>query len=650
MQHRVVIETAFIVAKTRVAPIKLTTIPRLELQAALIGSRLAATIIAEHTIKPNRIVMWTDSRTVLCWLRSSNSRFRLYVTRRVGEILENTGVSDWKWVPTKQNVADIGTRLTSTCNFNVEDWWYSGPSFVCQPESYWPTENQSFITDEEVIDQTFAIIQSACMLQFERMSTVMKCIRVIAWVRRFCHNARASNTKRQGELDAGEINSAYVTCIRLVQTESFGDDFAKIKTKLPLRSDTKLKRLCPIIDENKLMRVGGRLNEFVDGNYDFKKPIILDGKHQFSYLLILKAHVECHHQNDATVLNELRQRYWIVGVKRALKKIKFECVVCRNRKAKPEQQLMGQLPRSRFQVGMPPFSHTGVDYFGPIDVVIGRRHEKRYGALFTCMTCRAVHIEVAGSLSADSFIMAFRRFAARRGQPIKMYSDNGTNFRGAYTELNQSMKNVLANEGIQWSFIPPMSPHFGGCWERMVGSVKSCLATTLLTKVPTEELLTTLLADVEHTLNSRPLTDVPLDNLDDDAITHNHLLLGRSSKIAPFGEFEIKDVQLRKQWRASQRLADMFWSLWVKSYLPSLTLRSKWHKIGRKLAIGDLVLMADSNQPRNSWPKGLIVQTYPGKDGEVRAVDIRTSSGNFKRPVHKVCLLEVAQLDSPHTK
>lgn len=637
------IETAFIVAKARVVPLKPTTIPRLELQAALIGSRLAATIVAEHTFKPNQIVMWTDSRTVLCWLRSNNGRFKQYVASRVGEILECTNVSSWRWVSTKQNVADVGTRMSSDCGFEPDNWWYTGPIFIRRPESEWPVEVLSSNTDEEVIHHTFALIESVPLFKFERMSSAMKCVRVLGYVRRFCQNARSAGGRRTGALDAEEINFAQTLCIRLTQKESFGDDVEKLLNKLPLRNDSKLKKLCPFVDADNLLRIGSRLQNFADADDNSKSPIILEGKHQYCQLLVLKAHVHCHHQNDATVLNELRQKYWILGAKRAVKKVKFGCIICRNRKAKPDQQLMGQLPVARFQIGMPPFAHTGVDYFGPLNVVIGRRHEKRYGALFTCMTCRAVHIELASSLSTDSFIMAFRRFVARRGQPKVMYSDNGTNFRGAYAELNQSMKSILGNDGIKWKFIPPMSPHFGGCWERMVRSVKSCLAITLSTKVPTEELLLTLLTEVEHTLNSRPLTDVPLEHIDDDAITPNHLLMGRSSGMVPFGEFNENDVHLRKQWRASQRLADMFWALWVKSYLPSLTLRSKWHKVGRKLAVNDLVLVADSNQPRDSWPKGLVVQTYPGKDGEVRAVDIRTTHGILKRPVHKVCLLEMAQ-------
>lgn len=318
---------------------------------------------------------------------------------------------------------------------------------------------------------------------------------------------------------------------------------------------------------------------------------------------------------------------------------------------------MGQLPKVRLEYGVHPFTYTGVDYFGPINVVVGRRNEKRYGVLFTCMTCRALHLEVAASLTTDSFLMALRRFVSRRGSPKELFSDNGTNLRGADAELTKAVEaldnNVIqrsaSSKNIKWNFIPPVSPHFGGCWERMVRSVKSSLAVTLTMKKPTDEMLHTLLVEIEHVINSRPLTDVPLNHTDEDVITPNHLLIGRSSNVAPMGKFDDSDLILRKQWRASQRLADVFWKQWVKLYLSSLTLRSKWHTQGRKLSVGDVVLIADSNEPRNTWPKGIITKVYPGTDGIVRVVDVHTSTGVYKRPVHKICQLRIS-MNSPDQK
>lgn len=185
---------------------------------------------------------------------------------------------------------------------------------------------------------------------------------------------------------------------------------------------------------------------------------------------------------------------------------------------------MGQLPRVRLEYGVPPFTRTGVDYFGPIEVAVGRRREKRYGVLFTCMTSRAVHIDVAASLTTYSFLMAWRRFVARRGVPKEMLSDNGTNFREADAEMAKSIKDLdneavraeAASQGMAWSFIPPGSPHFGGCWERLVRSIKASLAVTLKNRrTSSDELLHTLLVEAEQVVNSRQLTEVPLDHVGD---------------------------------------------------------------------------------------------------------------------------------------
>lgn len=646
------IEVAFVVAKARVAPLKTSTIPRLELQAALIGSRIAGSIVAEHEVKPHRIVMWSDSRTVLAWVRAEDRRFRQYVSQRVGEILENTNKSSWRWVPTQQNVADDATRMNSSISFELDGRWYSGPSFLRKSEHEWPVE-----TVKEASDTDMETIQTVCVIdipsstfKFERYSSLIRLVRVAAWMMRFIERLRTKTSMYTGELSVSELKRGEEMCLKAVQRECFSEEVRLVSAGEPLEKRSRLFRLCPRLGSEKLLRVGGRLDR-LDADENYKNPIIIDGCHRFCVLLLRKFHNRYNHQNDNTVLNEIRQTYWVIGARRELKRLKQTCPECIIRRASPELQLMGQLPRVRLEYGFPPFTRTGVDYFGPIEVAVGRRREKRYGVLFTCMASRAVHIDVAASMSTDSFLMAWRRFVSRRGVPKEMLSDNGTNFRGADAEMAKSIKEldndairaVAASRGMSWSFIPPGSPHFGGCWERLVRSIKSSLSVTLKNRrPPSDELLHTLLVEAENVVNSRPLTELPLDHSGDDVITPNHLLIGRSSADAPIGKFTDQDLLLRKQWRAAQRLADVFWSTWVRSYLPTLTLRPKWHKLGRKLSVGDVVLVADGNEARNSWPRGIIDQIHPGADGVVRVVDVRLASGTIRRPVHKICLLVVA--------
>jgi len=213
-----------------------------------------------------------------------------------------------------------------------------------------------------------------------------------------------------------------------------------------------------------------------------------------------------------------------------------------------------------------------MDYFGPMEVTIGRRREKRYGVLFTCLSTRAIHLEIAPSLTTDSAINAIRRMANRRGTPKEIYSDNGTNLRGADKELQKALKGLdqngirreLTTTKIDWHFIPPAAPHLGGSWERMVRSVKTSLRAVLNEKAPKEDDLATLFTEAENLVNSRPLTRVSDDPDDDECLTPNHFLIGSSGSSQPPGTFNDRDLSIKARWKYSQRLADHFWKRWLK--------------------------------------------------------------------------------------
>jgi len=215
--------------------------------------------------------------------------------------------------------------------------------------------------------------------------------------------------------------------------------------------------------------------------------------------------------------------------------------MCKNHRAKPVLPEMGVLPKFRVQGFVRAFTHTGVDYFGPMEITVGRRREKRYGVLFTCMTTRAIHLALAASVTTDSCIIAIQRMTARRGFPSEMYLDNGTNFRGADKELRNSMKEIneetikltLGLKGINWHFNPPGASHMGGCLERLIQSVKTALSITLKERAPKEEILFTLMLEAESQVNSRPLTHVSVDPNDPESLTPNHFLIGASSPAQP---------------------------------------------------------------------------------------------------------------------
>ena len=343
--------------------------------------------------------------------------------------------------------------------------------------------------------------------------------------------------------------------------------------------------------------------------------------------IITDYHVRLAHAGSEHVLASLRQRFWIVKAKSAIRHIIHSCLTCKKKTVKPAIPVMSALPSVRLGLRSPVFTNTGVDYFGPMTVRRGRSTEKHWDCLFTFLTTRAVHLELAGSLNTDAFLLALRRFVARRGSPKCLVSDNGTNFLGAAKELQECIcswnqehiSQHLAQKEIQWKFNPPSAPHFGGVWERLIRSTKTILRTILGTQCVGSDTLNTLLTEVEAILNSRPLTPASEDSDDLEAITPNHFLLGRASPSLPPGVFFDSDLCSRKRWRQAQIMADHFWRRFVREYLPRITSRPKWNQETRPLQENDLVLVIEDNTPRGHWPLGRVVQPLPGRDQHTRA-------------------------------
>ena len=219
------------------------------------------------------------------------------------------------------------------------------------------------------------------------------------------------------------------------------------------------------------------------------------------------------------------------------------------------EQMMGNLPKERVDASKPPFTFVGIDYFGPMNVKYKRGTMKRYGCIFTCLTTRAVHIEVAHSLDSDSFLMALHRFMARRGKPQKLFSDNGTNFVAAERELaeeiravnSQKLRKELVLEAIEWSFNPPHAPHMGGAWERLIRSVKDILRHLVGDRLLTDEELTSFMCEAERIMNDRPLTRMGSDAHDPTHLTPNHLLLLRENCAS-----NTESNHVRRRWQIIQ--------------------------------------------------------------------------------------------------
>ena len=353
------------------------------------------------------------------------------------------------------------------------------------------------------------------------------------------------------------------------------------------------------------------------------------------------------HSGREYVISLAREKFWIVNASSVVRKVLSKCFSCQRRQGPFCEQKMADLPVDRVTPGQPPFTSVGIDCFGPLQVRRGRSLVKRYGVIFTCLSIRAVHIEVAHSLETDSFLMALRRFIARRGQVKEIRSDNGTNFTGGERELRESINawnhnkihEALLQKGIKWNFNPPYGSHYGGVWERCIRTTRKVLRALLQTQTVDDEGLVTLLCEVESIINGRPITTVSGDPNDPEPLTPNHLLLLRSEPQIPPGLFQKEDSFSRRRWRQVQYLADIFWKRWSKEYLPLLQSRQKWTTIRKNLAVGDIVLVSAENSPRNSWPLGRVVEVFADKKGLVRRTRVKVKGAVLERPIDKLCLL-----------
>lgn len=280
---------------------------------------------------------------------------------------------------------------------------------------------------------------------------------------------------------------------------------------------------------------------------------------------------------------------------------------------------------------MAPFTHTGVDYFGPIEVAVGRRREKRWVALFTCMTTRAVYLELAYSASGESCVAAIESLVARRGMPMNFYSDNGTCFVAA-------AKTYVGPFGRRpkWHFIPPKAPHMGGAWERLVGVVKAALAAMEMARVPTEQTLRRCLCMAERLVNSRPLTEIPVDPDEEECLTPNHFIFGTSNGIKLDLELEEFDESTAVQeW---DKIVNGFWKRWLSEYLPTISLRAKWSKRTKAVAVDDVVFMCDDEDHRRGWSRAKVTHIKLDPESEqVRSVIVQTADGKrYTRPACKI--------------
>ena len=500
---------------------------------------------------------------------------------------------------------------------------------------------------------------------FKRYSTLRKLQTSAAWLLRLRQvlNTKPKQKLAKDPLTSPELDRALLHLVRAAQWAGFPELMQALSAQKSAgaphakQQQRSMRVLLPFVDEYGLLRVGGRLKR-AGLPYEQTHPLILPRRHELTGLLVHHHHQKGMHRGFNFVLAQLRQRFWVIGGTGTVRHYLAACIRCRHNRAPLGSQQMAPLPASRFQTGHPAFTYTAVDYFGPLHVKVKRSTVKRWGCLMTCLTTRAVHLEVAHCLETDSFLMAFRRFAATYPSVKEMLSDNGTNFVGADHDLKkefseaikfQDLAHGLRNDSVdfRWKFNPPAVSHQGGVFERMIGLVRSCLRQTMRDisyRTPSDESLLTMMKGIEGVLNLRPLLPAGVDPGSFDVLTPAKILRPGTPAVPPVSREFTSSDSLKQGYRSSQWHVDEFWRRFSTRYIPMLQKRTKWLQPQRNFRVNDLVLLQDKNAPRYQWRLALVESVQPNQaDGRVRRVTLKLAKGQrLRRDVRSICLLEAS--------
>lgn len=618
-----------VAAKARVVPPDKMTIPRIELLAAVVAVRLVKSLNFPENVP---VSFWTDSSVALAWITNSVP-WKTWVGNRVTEIRALSSIDQWGHVEGIHNPADLPSR---GCDFKVlnEKDWVSGPKWLRRDADLWPCRKGTVECPPEALEEERVVMVT---IQDEPFSSKLLSVfseynsiwRMVAYMLRFVRNARKPGVRKEGlrdKLTVDELNEAEKVIFRTIQKEWNPLDRAKCETSLQL-----------VDDSDGLIRIETRLI-LLDADDEFKRPVVLFD-HPLVHCLIKFLHLENCHAGVGTILTIIRARFWLLKGRSVVKKVVSKCVVCKRYSTKNVTQESAPLPRERIEK-CPAFTVVGVDLTGPLTL---KGKQKGWIVLYTCAVYRAVHLELVTSLSTEAFMMSFRRFIARRGRPTVMWSDRGTNFTGMVSLIGSlnwdQIVDATSKKKIDWRFNPPAAPWWGGWWERLIGVVKLSIRKVIGRAYLSYEELLTVLADVESTVNSRPLTYVPTDSNELKPLTP-WLFLGETEK-PKFEDLDAVDsVSLLKRVQYVQNVRNALRVRFQEEYLGALASRPQ-HARG-EVKVGDLVLVHSEGKKRVLWPMGKILEVMKGKDSKVRVVRVLVQGNELIRPVERIYPLEIS--------
>lgn len=638
--------SVLVAAKNRVSPLKVLSIVRLELSAAVIAKRLAEFLEKETRFKIKQRYFFVDSKVVKSMICKESHAFNTFVAVRLGEIHRYTNPKEWFWLDGAINIADWITRGKTPSELDENSQWQRGPSFLSKPEEEWPINADIIVGNlpEENKVVTIANVQIEKksienVVDISRYSKYLRLIYVTARIISVFKHTPKPSLKNMFKFPADTINDAEMLWVTEAQ-------------KLLREGLTKgrYKKLNPQMRDDGIVIVKGRLEAWFNDNYNTTGLILLPHNHILSRLYAEYIHNAAHLGKASTVC-KIRDRFWILKLPSLVASIRNKCVTCKKLNAKLQEQIMAQVPLHRLKP-MPAFYYTYIDIFGPFKIrgmVNKRRTGKAFGVIFTCGNSRAVFCDVSPDYSMIGFLQTMRRFTSIRGFPSDVWSDCGSQLVAADKELRdmikgfdkEKLKEFGADKGLKWHFSPPDAQWHNGCAESLIKSVKKAIKVAVGEQVLTFSELQTVLFEASNIVNERPIGVLNKEIDDGQYLCPNNLLLGRASGRVPSGPFS-DNYSPRNRFLFTQKIIDSFWKTWTRDYFPSLMIHQKWHVQKRNLRIGDIVLIRDTNAVRGQWQLGQVKKVYPSTlDNLIRKVEVR-----YKVPSNKKCSTVIRAVQS----
>ena len=620
-----------VAAKSRLAKQGLT-IPRLE----LVGAHMAANIVdnvrrALVGFPLTLVQCWIDSTVALHWI-VGNGEYRQFVANRVRKIADHD-IHAWRHVPSGDNPADLGSRGGSVVDSEL---WWNGPKWLSQPEM-WPSNpatkpSVGSTSESKLVREVIANVTVNESDEFDELlerCSLKKTLRVGAYIKRFLEKCRGRQIAG-GPLTTEEIEAQMTWWIRRVQLH------ARTSSKFP----TDELQLNLQVDAAGLLVCRGRIL----GRY----PIYLPDSCAFTEKLVEREHHLTLHGGVGLTMARVREKYWVPRLRQMARKVIKSCWGCKRFQARAlAVPPPGPFPKERTE-GSAPFEIVGVDFAGPIRYRKSPRVEgKAYLVLYACGLSRALHLEILPNLDTSTFLGSLKRLIARRGRPVKMVSDNGRTFVGAARWLKQirndeQLQGYLADEQILWQFNLSRAPWWGGQFERLVGIFKRAFHKCVGGATLSWSELAEVVLDVEIQLNGRPLSYVEED-IDLPLLTPASFLFQRTNRLPEQEIWRGEDGELRKRARYLRSCKEALWKRWTGEYLTALRERHNNTQKKRAMApaVGDVVIIRSDERNRGKWPLGIMKELFPGRDGIIRAVKLRSGRSHLERAVQHLYPLEL---------